>query len=131
MANIIHSWSHMRKCELHPLVVFLKDHGVLVSHEQHRLHHQTRNTRYCVITPITNVILDSICFWKGLEKIVYMCTGVQPSHVIYCDFESIHTPLHKNADLCECPKKPSITDVQKMQKILQQYHKCPTITDQK
>jgi ubiquitin-conjugating enzyme E2 variant len=131
MANIIHSWSHMRKCELHPLVLFLQNHGVLVSHEHHRVHHQTRDTRYCVITPLMNGILDSICFWKGLERIVYMYTGVQPSHVLYGDFESIHTPLHKNAELCECPKKPVIKDVQELRNILQQYHNCPMSTDPK
>jgi hypothetical protein len=78
VVNVIFKWSHMRTCELHPIIIFLQRIGVLVSHEHHTVHHMTSNCRYCVIIPYLNIMLDAIYFWQGLEWMIYGITGIQP-----------------------------------------------------
>lgn len=117
MANIIHSWAHMRKCELNPFIVFLQERGLLQSHEYHRVHHRTGNTRFCVMTPLLNPILDSVGFWSGIETVIRFATGVESSHVTYDDFKALHTDIHKKANSV-CPRKPNMKDVHQLTKVL-------------
>lgn len=48
-------------------------------HEHHRLHHEAPDTRYGVVLPITNHVLDGIGFWRFLEYLVQATTGIAPS----------------------------------------------------
>jgi ubiquitin-conjugating enzyme E2 variant len=123
MANIIHSWAHMRKCELNPLIAFLQEHGLLQSHEYHRVHHRTGNARFCVITPLLNSILDNVRFWSGIETTVHLCTGVKPSHVTYDDFTALRTDIHKKANAI-CPRKPNLKDVHQLRNSLKKNYRC-------
>lgn len=123
LANIIHSWSHMRKCELNPLIVFLQECGLIQSHEYHRVHHRNGNTRFCVITPLLNFILDNIRFWSGIETTVHLCTGVKPTHVTYDEFKTFRTEMHQKANAI-CPRKPNLKDVHRLQNSLKKNYRC-------
>lgn len=65
-ANEIHAWSHMR-CS-RP-IRFLQKCGALQSPSHHAIHHRDFGSRYCVITPWLNPMLD-LFFWRALERII-------------------------------------------------------------
>jgi hypothetical protein len=114
----------MRPCELNPFILSIQNTGLLCSHEHHRIHHITSKEKYCVICEYNNYILDYINFWRFLEYIIYISTGVKPSKKIaYNDFYEIQNHLHENAKL-PCPKKPTKEDIIYLNNELIKYKKC-------
>jgi len=70
------------------------------------------------------MILDSIQFWKILETIIYMLTGIQADRKMgYNDYKDIHTYMHKNSKM-KCPEMPKKSDVEHLKKILAEYKSC-------
>lgn len=121
-SNIIHRFSHMRECENNDLVNLLQKTGILCSHSHHSKHHRTMNDkRYCVITEYNNYILDNIDFWRHLEHLVFICTGVKPNRKDgYDEYKDIHNYMHENAKL-DCPVKPTKQDVDELRRLLKEY----------
>ena len=80
--------------------------------------------KYCVVTEYNNYVLDRIYFWRILENIVYIFTGITPSRkMAYDDYCEIHNHMHQNAKL-ECPDKPTKEDVEELKRKLKNYKKC-------
>ena len=125
ISNVCHRFSHMRDCENSQTVIFLQKIGILSSHTYHSVHHETSLTRYCPISVYNNYILDSIYFWRILECIVFLLTGITPSRNQYNKYKSIHNHMHENAKL-ECPKKPTKEDIDELKLLLEKYRKCNT-----
>ena len=38
-------------------------------------HSGEKNTRYCVVTPFVNPVLDRLGFWRGLERVLVPLFG--------------------------------------------------------
>lgn len=87
LANLIHRMCH----ETHPpkLITFLQSFGLLQSPQHHRTHHYNEQgvtekkeplKYYCVMSNFLNPCLEYINFWRRLEKLIYICTGIKPIH---------------------------------------------------
>ncbi|MBX3472946.1 MAG: hypothetical protein KF754_01015 [Planctomycetes bacterium] len=76
-SNLFHKWAHMRK----PPVVarVMQNLGLVISFKHHARHHAPPYMRgYCPAIGWLNPVLDGIRFWRGLEWLVWKCTGVLP-----------------------------------------------------
>lgn len=121
--NIMHRFSHMRDCENSKFIIFLQKIGLLLSHTNHGIHHEKANEKYCIATIYTNFILDSICFWKGLEYILSIF-GINPKPYAPHDlYYPIHDYRHINAKL-ECPDNPTKKDVEELKAKLKTFKNC-------
>ena len=70
-ANQIHKWSHVPIRQVPAWVSLLQRIYVLQSSAHHAAHHRgEKNSRYCVITPVLNPVLDSMGFWRALEGLL-------------------------------------------------------------
>ena len=127
ISNICHKFSHMRDCENSQFVIFLQKTGILASHKFHSVHHQTSLTRYCPVSVYNNYILDFIYFWRILEYIIFLLTGITPSRNEYDKYKAIHNHMHENTKL-ECPKKPTKEDIDELKLILKKYRTCNTMS---
>jgi hypothetical protein len=122
--NIIHRFSHLRDCETNPFLKQLQKWGIFCSHEHHSIHHIKVDQKYCGIFEYNNYLLDALHFWRGLEYMVFLLTGLIPTRKIrYEDYAEIHTHLHENAKL-KCPDLPTREEVKELEEILKQYKKC-------
>ena len=123
-SNIIHKFSHMRDCEKSNILLYINKTGFLCSHKHHGEHHTNPSEKYCVISEYSNYILDYIGFWRGLEYIIYITTGIKPhTKQSYQDYNEIFTYLHENAKL-ECPDTPTKKDIKMLEENLRVYKKC-------
>jgi len=120
--NVIHKWTHMRECELHPIIRFLQKTGILCSHSIHRMHHAENNsTNYCVNSSFLNDILDTIGFWRSFEYIIELVLNIKPNRKgLYDDYKEIHTYMHENAKK-DCPDVPTKTEINELIEILDNY----------
>jgi len=122
--NVFHRFSHMRECENHFIITSLQKTGLLCSHEHHSVHHKTVDSKYCVLSEYTNHLLDSIYFWRILESIIFICTGIKPDRKPpYDDYAEIQNYMHENAKL-ECPDRPTVKDIDILKIKLKEYKKC-------
>ncbi|KAM9961669.1 hypothetical protein ACTFIR_004525 [Dictyostelium discoideum] len=77
LTNQIHKWSHTYN--VHPLVGFLQKSGIILSKRDHAIHHRNPFDKYyCITNGWLNPWLASINFWKRLENVVTLLTGVLP-----------------------------------------------------
>lgn len=124
VSNVIHRFSHMRDCENNEIIKVLQKTGLFCSHEYHSVHHKDSDTRYCVISIYSNIILDSIGFWKILESIIYTVFGIIPEKKLgYDKYKSIQNHMHKKSKEI-CPDKPSLDDVEELKRILEDFKNC-------
>jgi plasmanylethanolamine desaturase len=78
-ANQIHKWSHLRGTAIPHVVRRLQASGLVQTPAHHGHHHGgDKNTRYCVITNVVNPVLDTIGFWRALERAITVVTGARP-----------------------------------------------------
>jgi ubiquitin-conjugating enzyme E2 variant len=78
-ANEVHKWAHRTTAENGRLVSALQRAGIVQSRAHHGGHHGgARDTRYCVVTPWLNPVLDRCGFWRGLERGIAAVTGIAP-----------------------------------------------------
>jgi hypothetical protein len=122
-SNLLHRFSHMRECENNRFTIFLQNTGILCSHKHHLIHHTINTGRYCVMSEYSNHILDSIYFWRALEYIVFLFTGIKPTRKPYDDYYIIQNHMHENSKL-ECPDKPTKKDIDELKYNLKLYKNC-------
>jgi hypothetical protein len=79
VANLIHRYSHEKDCERPRIVTWLQS-WLLVSREEHRVHHSTeQHKRFGVFLKHANCVYDSIGIWRGLEHVLKLF-GIHPNH---------------------------------------------------
>jgi hypothetical protein len=123
-ANIVHRFSHMRECENIWIIRVLQKLGIFCSHDHHSLHHRNVTEKYCVVTEYNNYVLDGIYFWRGLEYLIFIVTGVKPNRKPgYNEYSDIHNHMHENAKL-KCPEHPTKKDVDELINNLDEYKRC-------
>ena len=72
--NAAHRVCHYRECESNDFFRILQRVGIICTHEHHRHHHLTSDSKYCIWTPYMNHFLYKINFWKGLETAIFFLT---------------------------------------------------------
>jgi len=78
-ANLIHSFTHVKKESLTYNVQMLQRIGIFQAPVQHRIHHTgAQNTNYCVMTNYLNPTLEYVRFWRRLEHVLHIISGVKP-----------------------------------------------------
>lgn len=76
--NETHSWAHGNAPRLGRL---LQEAGILLTPANHRKHHKPPYDRnFCTITNLTNAVLDSVQFWRGMEACISVL-GVPPKRL--------------------------------------------------
>jgi ubiquitin-conjugating enzyme E2 variant len=65
-----HRFAHAPRLQLPRIVKFLQRIRVLQDARHHWVHHTPPHlTRYCVMTPWVNPVLDKVKFWRAMERI--------------------------------------------------------------
>jgi plasmanylethanolamine desaturase len=78
-ANEFHRWAHRTRTENGRMISFLQDAKLLQSRAHHGRHHGgKRNSHYCSITSWVDPVLERIGWWRGLERMIALVTGVVP-----------------------------------------------------
>ena len=124
LVNLFHRFAHERECETPSIIYKLQSVGLLCSHDHHRQHHVKEiDGKYCTIFPITNYLLDSIYFWRFLEKIISMF-GINPSRKPkYNYYTPIQNYMHQNAKT-KCPLRPQEHDINELFNNLDNFIQC-------
>lgn len=79
MSQQFHAWAHAKRSDLHPLVLFLQEKGVLIWRKAHGAHHRPPfEGNYAIVSGLWNGPLDRSGFFRGLEKVAKAATGVEP-----------------------------------------------------
>lgn len=75
--NQCHKWAH--EVRPHPLAKWAMDRGIILSPQNHRVHHRgNHDLHYCITTGWMNPFLDRIDFWKRCERAITFVTGAIP-----------------------------------------------------
>jgi ubiquitin-conjugating enzyme E2 variant len=75
--NQVHQWAHMS--DPSPWVCWLQQRGVLLSQEQHHIHHTAPYaTNYCITTGWCNPALTASNFFPAFEWVISRLTGLKP-----------------------------------------------------
>jgi plasmanylethanolamine desaturase len=75
--NQVHQWAHMSRPP--SWVRWLQQRGLLLSGEQHQLHHtKPYATNYCITTGWCNRALTAAGFFPALERLISGLTGLKP-----------------------------------------------------
>jgi len=78
LPNFVHKWNHQRDSERPTVVKLLQRLYLLQSPRHHHGHHVGRtDVAYCVVTPFLNPILDAVGFWRRLESLIRLVTGIE------------------------------------------------------
>ena len=78
-ANEIHKWAHRTPSENPSWIQTLQRLHLVQSRGHHGRHHGgLRNSRYCVVTPWLNYVLDACGVWRALERTISLLTGAAP-----------------------------------------------------
>jgi ubiquitin-conjugating enzyme E2 variant len=79
MTNQIHQWAHMPSP---PRVVrLLQRAGFILGRADHAAHHdRPYDAHYCITTGWCNRPLETIDFFRGMERVVTSLTGARPRH---------------------------------------------------
>lgn len=130
-SNLFHKWSHMRECELNPLLNILQKYNIIIGHNHHSIHHNDDNDiKYGVMFPITNIILDNIKIFRLFEIIIYELFNVKSDRKKkfkdYKDtvgYENIHY-ITINED---CPRKINDMEKDTLYYNLDEYYQCKKV----
>lgn len=77
-ANEIHKWNHLPHRKISKVVSFLQRSKILQTPSHHARHHKdSKDTNYCVITNIINPLLESVDFWRKLERFIFRYSGIE------------------------------------------------------
>ncbi|MBI1171770.1 hypothetical protein GC209_10225 [bacterium] len=76
MNDLAHRLEHTPTRDLPNVVRILRRLRLLQDSRHHWQHHKAPHTsHYCVLTPWVNPVLDSLGFWRGLERLVVPILG--------------------------------------------------------
>jgi plasmanylethanolamine desaturase len=79
MTNQIHQWAHMPSPPR--AVRFLQNAGLFLGRTDHAAHHdRPYHAHYCITTGWCNRPLDSIGFFRTMERVITLVTGAYPRH---------------------------------------------------
>ena len=75
-ANQIHKYAHFPKRSIPVVARILQKLRIIQNAKDHAIHHRgKKNSAYCVITPYVNPVLDTLRFWRILDRIAVPIFG--------------------------------------------------------
>ena len=78
MGNLLHKWNHRKIYERPKFIKILQKYKLMQGPTHHSGHHKgDADTAYCVFTPLLNPLLDKMGFWRRVEKVVCLLTGIK------------------------------------------------------
>ena len=109
LANGFHKWSHLRDCEVNPLLGLLRRRGVLCGHDYHARHHADTSTRYNVIFPFTECITNPL---HALLERAAALLGARPDRIrSHLDQPDRWTRSQWESHISPCPAPLAESDV--------------------
>ena len=126
-SGYMHVLCHARICERPPWYALLSELGILIGHDHHKQHHDTPTSKYGVLLPITNYLLDGIGFWRFMETIVLVVTGIRPNSKIPYDeiVRAIgYTRIHEVTKRSDCPAVIDDEELKELIRMLEAHYKC-------
>jgi len=76
-SNFCHRESHQHR-KTYWIMRKMQNWGLIISPKNHHVHHtQPFNRDYCVFSGFCNPFFEYICFWRRLEKLIYVLTTIQ------------------------------------------------------
>jgi len=120
ISNLVHRFSHLRKEELNPILRFLQKYNILISHDEHKIHHGINSSvKFGVINKYTNYIYDYFDIWKKIEKFFYTLFGLKPSKKgKVLDYYNLYDNNLKKIMKSKIPRILSIKEVNHYKNIL-------------
>jgi ubiquitin-conjugating enzyme E2 variant len=77
--NQFHKWAHFEQHELSPAIRLLQRMHLILPADHHDVHHTAPYERhYCITSGWLNVPLNTLGFFRGVERAITAVTGVQP-----------------------------------------------------
>ena len=77
-ANEIHKWAHQTTLQRPRIATWLQKAKILQTPRHHARHHTGgKDTHYCVITNLTNLVLERLRFWRVLEYLALVVFGAK------------------------------------------------------
>lgn len=126
-SGYMHALCHARNCERPPWYALLSEMGILVGHDHHKQHHDIPTCKYGVLFPMTNYLLDGIGFWRFLEKIVLVVTGIRPnSKIPYNELAHAigYTRMHELTKRSDCPRVVDENELKELTRMLEAHYAC-------
>ncbi len=81
LSNYLHKITHQRDCENNSIIKFLQKIGLIMSHNEHSIHHAVNSSiKFGVINDYTNYIYDYLDIWRKLENTIKFIFGISPCH---------------------------------------------------
>lgn len=78
--NEVHVWNHRKADQNNRLIQFLQDACLVQTRAQHNKHHVTPYDRYyCTLTNVMNAALESIHFWRIVERLLFVLFSLSPA----------------------------------------------------
>lgn len=108
VTNLVHRFQHERECRRPKVMTALMDSGLLVSREQHKVHHQQADVKYGVLLGFTNAVYDGLGVWRGLEAVLGALGMPPPTRKrgVHA-YASLHDAWLKRNMGRDCPAKMS------------------------
>lgn len=104
VTNLVHRFQHERDCRRPRVISALMAAGLLVSREQHRVHHEQADVTYGVLLGFTNPIYDGLGVWRGLEALLGALGVRRPPRKQGVDaYAALHDPWLRRNMKRDCP----------------------------
>jgi hypothetical protein len=115
LSNLIHRWQHERDCTRPKIVTLLQRAGILVSREQHKIHHEMPDRMYGVVSPVGNWFYDTFGIWDLFRLVIPLQKHDKPSVSEYTQFipETVKRELDE-----PCPRRLSPDEIQQVRQNL-------------
>lgn len=106
VTNLVHRFQHERDCRRPAAISALMRSGLLVSREQHRVHHQDADVKYGVLLGFTNDIYDGLGVWRALEAALALVGVRRPARKKGVDaYAALHDDWLRRNMSRDCPAK--------------------------
>ena len=100
MMMCAHRWSHQVPHRIHPLVKALQHVGVLISGEEHCLHHATYDRNFAIFSGVTNPFFNALTYFTGEKHPIWVAGWaywiIAPAHLmsVYSRMAAKHPTGH-------------------------------------
>ena len=125
ITNLVHRFQHERDCRRPAVVSALQRVGLLVSREQHSVHHAVPDQKYGVLLGFTNWVYDSLGVWRALEALLGLA-GMEPAarKPSVKAYKWLYDDDLRRIMRSECPDRLTPEQVRRYQQALRAAHRA-------
>lgn len=128
VTNLVHRFQHERDCRRPAVVTTLQRVGLLVSREQHSVHHAVPDQKYGVLLGFTNWVYDSLGVWRALEALLAVA-GMEPAarKPSVEAYKWLYDDDLRRLGRSECPDRLTPEQVRRYQHALRAAHRAGAV----